>query len=345
VKKGILSSLPARVVQKYLEDQAPNWAVLIAWNALFAMFPMMLFIAALLGLALKIFGVTSRIIYNNLVAAIPDPKAQQEVLKALAGVQNQTGLLFIVGLIGLLWGGSALFGAMEQAFAVIYRSKARDFIPQRLMSFGMVFLFVLLAGVAVGSSSLLPALEHIPNLPDFLSSGVAAFVLQVVIGVAAGFILFGCIYYFVPNRRQRLGQVLPGALVAGVLFEINSLLFPIYLSINKGINAYGSTFALFFVLLTFFWFMGLITMAGIEVNSVLFPDKAKQPAPQDTFTKAAKAAEVAKRRADSTPDETDPEPKGSRRPQRGIRARTAVILALAASVAGVVLGRRSSANS
>ena len=57
-----MHTLPGRVLQKFMEDQAPNWAVLIAWNALFALFPIVVFMAAVLGIVAGIIG-ESRTIY------------------------------------------------------------------------------------------------------------------------------------------------------------------------------------------------------------------------------------------------------------------------------------------
>jgi len=213
--KRLIESVPGRVISKFLEDQAPNWAALIAWNALFAMFPIVIFAASLLGYALRFFGQANDKVYSTIFSIIPgDVHQQQELLKAVTGVKNQSGLLFIVGLVGLLWGGSALFGVMEQAFAVIYHTRPRDFIRQKLIAFGMVFLFTVLVGVAVATSAILPALKNIPNIPEFLYSGAAAFILQVIVGTVAGLLLFGTIYYVIPNRKQRFRKVLPGALVA-----------------------------------------------------------------------------------------------------------------------------------
>jgi membrane protein len=193
------------------------------------------------------------------------------VTQALTGVQNQAGWLAVVGLLGLVWGGSALFGMMDQAFACVYRTRPRPFIRQKLMGIGMIALFTVLTGVAVLTSSLLPTLKNLPNIPYRLTQGVAPLALQVVIGVAAGFLLYLAIYFFVPNRKRAFRAVWPGALLAGLLFEAVTLIFPIYLSLNQGINAYGKTFGLFFVLMTFFFFVGLITMLGAELNSVLSP--------------------------------------------------------------------------
>ncbi len=339
-----MDTVPGRVIRKFLEDQAPNWAALIAWNTLLAMFPIVIFAASLLGFALRFFGQANTIVYTTIFSALPGN--QTELVKAVGGVKSQSGLLFIVGLVGLLWGGTALFGVIEQAFAVIYHTRPRDFIRQKLIAFGMVFLFTILVGVAVATSAILPALKHIPNIPEVLYSGVAAFILQVLVGTIAGFLLFGSIYYVIPNRRQDVRKVLPGTLVAGVLFEVITLLFPLYLELNKGINQYGKTFGLFFVLMTFFFFIGLITMIGVEVNSVIYPVPIELPG------KDAHAV--------ATPESG---PEGERQPagvgrgagvvrrdgsahngRHGIPARAALGMAVVASFVGVLLGRRSASS-
>jgi membrane protein len=331
----LMESVPGRVIRKFLEDQAPNWAALIAWNALFAMFPIVIFAASLLGLVLRLFGQANDRIYSTIFTAIPgDPRP---LLDAVTTVKSQSGVLFIVGLVGLLWGGSALFGSIEQAFAVIYHTKPRDFLRQRLIAFGMVFLFTILVGVAVATSALLPALKHIPNIPEFLYSGVAAFILQVAVGITAGFLLFGSMYYVIPNRKQQFRKVLPGALVAGLLFELITLLFPLYLSINNGINQYGKTFGLFFLLMTFFFFLGLITMIGVEVNSVVYPVPIELPGKDSHAVAAPESGPEGERRRMASNGHT---PNG----RHGIPARAALGLAVVASVVGVLLGRRS-ANS
>src|ERR1700694_4190821 len=181
----LMDSVPGRVIRKFLEDQAPNWAALIAWNALFAMFPIVIFAASLLGFALRLFGEANDAVYKTIFTVIPGDTT--ELLKAVGGVKSQSGILFVVGLIGLLWGGAALFGAIEQAFAVIYHTKPRDFIRSRLIAFGMVFLFTVLVGIAVATSSILPAIKNIPDIPLFLYSGAAAGILPTSAGCGAGF--------------------------------------------------------------------------------------------------------------------------------------------------------------
>jgi membrane protein len=339
----LLKSLPGRVAMKYIEDQAPNWAALIAWNALFALFPIVLFAASLLGFALQIFGASANAkVYDLIFSAIPgDPKQQSELIHAVSGVKSASGVFFVIGLLGTLWGGSALFGVMEQAFAVIYHTKPRDFVRQKLISFAMVLLFTVLVGIAVVGSTLVAALKKLPEIPGVPTVVYSGFgdILPVIVGVVAGFILFLTIYYVVPNRQQDLGKVLPGALVSGVCFELVTLLFPLYVNLNRGINQYGATFALIFVLMTFFFFVGLITMLGAEVNNVLHPRDVEKPVRAEGAAKTPR--EAMQRGAPQLGASTN----GERGPvRRGIKPRTAVLVAVGASIVGVLLGRRSTSS-
>ncbi|MEA2681700.1 MAG: rane protein [Chloroflexota bacterium] len=270
-------SLVGKLALKFTEDKAINWAVQIAWSALLALFPMILVMVSILGLVMSTAGVASDHLYQNILAIMPTPQAQADAVTALKGFQRQSGPLAIVGFAGLLVGGSALFGAMEQAFAIIYHTRPRGFLKQKLMSFGMILVFTVLAGVAVGTSAILPILSKLPFAPAGIRSGAVVWVIQVATGVVAGLLLFLAIYFVVPNRRQRFAQVWPGALLAGTLFEALTLLFPVYLGINKGLSAYGPQFGLMFLLMTFFFFLGIITMIGVEFNAVLYPLPVEQP--------------------------------------------------------------------
>src|SRR5205807_552483 len=163
-------------------------------------------------------------------------------------------------------------------------------------------------------------------MPLFLYSGVAAFILQVTIGTIAGLLLFGSMYYVIPNRKQQFRKVVPGALVAGILFEAITLLFPLYLELNKGLNQYGATFGLFFLLMTFFFFLGLITMVGVEVNSVLYPEEVERPTGAAKIAAAPKTVGDARRHAAPVLEASSNGETGPAR--RGVKARTALLMAV-----------------
>jgi membrane protein len=266
LKQRVLQSFAVRAVKRYLDAQGPNWATLIAWNALFALFPMVLIAITVLGFVLQSPSISHNV-ETAVVNAFPSPNAQTQILDALNGVKHHSGIFAIVGFLGLLWGGSALFGAVEQALTALYHGKGRSFVRQKLMAFGMIFLFTALAVPLVLSSALLPALQQLSFVPGLFTSGPAGLIIQVAAGVLDGSLIFLAIYYVVPNRRQRVRNVLPGAITAGVLLEAFTFIFPLYVRLAGGFNTYGATFALFFLLMTYMFFLGQITVLGGAVSA------------------------------------------------------------------------------
>jgi membrane protein len=285
-----------------IEDNAPSQASLIAWNLLGSLFPIALALATILGVVFGS-GAHTKGVYRLVAAAVPDPQGQQQVLASLDGVRTQTGLFSILALAGFLWSASSLFGAMEQAFDLIFHVPMRDFLRQKLVAVLMMVIFSVLAGLAILTSALLPLVGRLPGLSvSLLTHGPAALLTQFVIGSVSGFLLYFVTYYVVPNRKQEVRQVWPGALFAGVAFELLSLCFPLYLHFaGPGMNQYGRTFALVFILMFFLFCVGMVTMLGVEINAVLYPVPIPQP---DRVTALAPAAtgegrppdEVAERR-------------------------------------------------
>jgi membrane protein len=285
----LMKTPPGRLVVKMGDDQAFNWAVIIAWNFLQSLFPIALVMAAVLGVGLGYIGVNSRQVYGTVASIIPDGNAQKGVLATLNTFQQKSGIFFLVGFVGLVWSGAGLFRTMEQAFAVIYHTRQRALVKGVLMSFGMVFLLTVFGGLMLVTTTLLGLLNQLPYLPMALANGTVDFALQVVLGVGTGFLLFLAIYYVVPNRRQDWGKVWIGAALAGVLFEGLSLLFPLYLRLTGGGSNYGKTFGLLFLLMVYFYFLGIVTMVGFEVNSLLYPVPVDQPQGKESLVAATQA--------------------------------------------------------
>jgi len=274
---------PVRVGLLFMETGGGNQAVLIAWNSLASVLPIGLILAAVVGLVLNKLGITAATVIQSTSAYLPtDLGTRQALIQGVESLKSQTGLFALLALVGFVWTASGLFGAMEQAFSEVFCVPIRSFVRQKLMSLVMMALFIVLALVAVGTSALLPLLNTIPGLPISLTDGEAGFLMQVAIGVVAGFILFFAIYLVVPNRHQRPTRVFPAALFSGVAFEILTLVWPIYIRFNQvGLNRFGSQFALLFILLTFFYLLGLITVVGVDINAVLDPPRpAPEPQPE-----------------------------------------------------------------
>jgi YihY family inner membrane protein len=265
---------PVRVARRFLEHDGGSQAILIAWQVLTAVFPVALGLAAIGGLVVRAAAISPDTIARQVVAIFPaDVGAQDAALRGIEGLRQQTAIFGVLAVLGFVWTGTNLFGSMERVFGVVFGTGPRRFVPQKLMSLAMMGLFTVLALVAAGTSALLPVLNHVPGMPVSLTRGAAGLVVQVVVGVVSGFVLFFVIYFVVPNRRQHPRSVWAGALFSGVALELLSQVFPLYIRLDPGLNRYGRNFALLFILLTFTYLLGVITIVGADVIALADPPR------------------------------------------------------------------------
>ena len=264
-----------RVVKRYAGANGGLYAVNIAWNTLFAFFPIILLITTTLT-AIFGGGDVGNAVEQNIERVIPgDPGVQ--VVQALHSFHQATGPLLALSILGLLWSGTSLFSALEQGSNALYPAKPRSFVRQKLMGVLLIAVFTVLVALEVGSASALSYVTSLPHLAGFVHSTEAATLLQAGFGVFDGLLLFSAIFVLVPNRRRRVRDIWPGALVAALLLEGFTLLFPLYFRLQHGFTTYGATFALFFLLLTLAFWVAQITMLGGAVNAELHPPKTETP--------------------------------------------------------------------
>jgi membrane protein len=202
-----------------------------------------------------------------------DPNSTfEQVRSALDGVRSSTGLLGVVSVLSLFWGGSALFGRVENALAVIHRFEKRDFIQQKLMAVGMIVAYALLTVVGIAASSALAVITPVAErggASDILG-GPVRYVVQVIVGLSVGFTLFGLMYVVIPRPRHSLRRALPGTLFGAAGFELLTLLWPLYFSIaGNGMTRYGQEFGLLLVLVTYVFFLSQILIIGAVLNAVV----------------------------------------------------------------------------
>ena len=269
MKRRLVNSFPVRVVKRYAAASGGTWAVAIAWNMLFAFFPIILAITTVLGLLLAGSDIASTI-DSDIAKAIPGQQGQL-IVQALHAFRHAAGPLAIVSFVGLLWSGSSLFSAMDQGLDSLYPTKQRSFVRQKLMALAMIAIFTVLVVLATASASLLSILSKLPHVPSLLTSGPLALLLQIAFGILDGLLLFGAIYLIVPNRPNKVREILPGAIAAALLFEAFTLVFPLYFKLQHGFATYGQTFAIFFLLMTFAFWIAQIIMLGGAVNAELHP--------------------------------------------------------------------------
>jgi membrane protein len=197
-------------------------------------------------------------------------RQQVDVVGLLHAVNSNASTLTIISIALLLWGGSILFGAIECAFAVIFRVKIRGFVRQKVMALLMILLLAVLLPLSFLSSFLVGATTTTLGmiLPSSMT-GIAAQVVAAFTSFAALFVLFLAIYAVVPNLPIHWRYAWRGTVIAAIAMYICNTLFPWYTAHFINTRQYGvAALAGSITLIIWLWLFSLILLVGAQVNAM-----------------------------------------------------------------------------
>ena len=256
--------LIVRTVREMSDDDATHMAAGVAYYAVFSLFPLLIGLIA---------------IFNLLPAS---ETRQEQLTEFVAGYLPGSeglldrdlqvgGALGVIAIFGLLWSGSAIFGAVAR---VVNRAwdiqKDRPIYVGKPRQMGMALVVGLMFLTSLGASTFVSiaeeyALADLPA-PAFLVETSGRVFLQVV-SFSLMLFTFLMIYKMLPNTRTYWRYVWPGALVAAVLFELCKASFLLYLErFGDFKDVYGSGGDIL-VLLLWVYVSSLILILGAELSS------------------------------------------------------------------------------
>ena len=177
----------------------------------------------------------------------------------------------------VFWAGSWVFAVIERALNRIWGTVSRAFLHGRALTIGMVGLVgVLLALSVLGTSVLVAFREMAGRLSPrqlerytLLASVSSAFwqVLFATVSYLVTVALFVLVYRFMPKAEVTLRDTLPGAFLAGALWEIAKYVFAASLGYFHYDQIYGSVGAVVAVL-TWSYVSSLILLFGAQLTAV-----------------------------------------------------------------------------
>jgi membrane protein len=241
---------PGRLIGAFGSSQAGNYASGMAFNFFVSMFPLILGLLSVLGFATRI-GNARAAALTAILGFFPSD-SHTELRNLFDSVQQHSGLLGGIGIIGLLWSGSSLFTGMEFSLGVMVGVRQRSFLRQRAMALVMTVLFVVALVLAIGIS-LIP-------LPG------VTWLFEPVVGLVVWFAFMLAIYRLVPNRTYTVRELWRGIVIAGTAMEVLTLLWPVYTHFSKGSSTYGAVFALVFLLASWLYFLAEFILLGAVAN-------------------------------------------------------------------------------
>jgi membrane protein len=254
-----------RAIVGFANHQGPEVASGMAYFAILSLFQLIV-----LGIVVFSFvigeGEARRVIIGRLDAALPlQPGTIGAVVDSIIASR---GGLTIISLAILAWGALGFFGALTtgvgRAFATPTR---RPFWQDKLIS------LILLGGagaVAIGAVGIGLvtgiAVRMASSLPGWGSGGrLALDLVGLLLPILLALVALLVIYRVVPNRRVTFRGVLPGALVATLLFTVLRVAFTWYATDVARYESVFGPISTVITLLVFLYFASVAVLLGAEV--------------------------------------------------------------------------------
>ena len=195
---------------------APLFAAALAFNTMFATVPLLLLFSGVLG-----WLIDDPIARARLLADLVDrvPPLADVLADSLEGVVRTRGTLSLIGLVGLVWGASNLYGGIDEVMRrLMPGGRTRGFVERRVRGILAIVILVMLVLGAISLSSV------------WAVFGVTIAELNVLgpaLTVGVMFLLVLVVYLFVPTEPPSLRAALPPAVAAGAAIGLLTLLFTV----------------------------------------------------------------------------------------------------------------------
>jgi membrane protein len=221
----------ARSIVSFVEDRGSQLAAAISFFALFSLFPLALFSAAVFGIVLRNEELQARTL-DLIVDTLPvqTPSVEQS-LRALADLGPT---LSVVSLLAALWVSGALATALRSGLEVVFDvERGRPYFRAKLFDYVVVLAagaLFLASTVATTGWRIIETRADARLGLDADDVGLLWDVGALALPAALTFATFVLLYRALPHRATRLSHVWPGALLAALLFELAKAGFATYLT-------------------------------------------------------------------------------------------------------------------
>jgi membrane protein len=259
-----------RTMREFKEDDLTLLAAALTYYGVLSLFPALLVLLALLGLAGQ--STIDTLLQN--IGSLTPTAARDVVTNAVHDLQgsNQTaGFAFVAGLAGALWSASGYVGGFMKAANVIYEvEEGRRFWKLKpIQIFATVVVMLLTTIVVLAIVVTGPVAERAGAIVGAGDTAVTVFniakwpVIALIVSQ-----IFAFLYWIGPNVKQPgYRWVSPGGLLAVVLWVLASAAFAFYVA-NFGSysKTYGSMAAVI-IFLVWLWISNVVMLLGAEFNA------------------------------------------------------------------------------
>ena len=263
------------MIKEFSNDDVPLLAAAQAYYYILSFVPMIVLIFAILPY-LNINPTQAIEVIENVMPSATVEVFEEQIISILT---EPNGGLLTVGIIGTIWSASNGMNAFIIAQNVAYNVKDnRSFIKKRLLSIGLTFGIIIALLVAlvlpVFGDLLISTIGTLVYMPSEIEMLVR--VLRWVVSIIIIVTIFSALYHFAPNIKLPFKTAIPGAVFSTVAWQLTSLGFSFYISNFANYSeTYGSLGGVFMLML-WFYLIGIILVVGAELNAILYRKKRIQ---------------------------------------------------------------------
>lgn len=257
------------VLRRLRQDRVTLAAGAISFFTLLSLIPLLL-----LGVSLAAFFTTVGKAQQQISAftTILGPTIARVLEVEVLSVVRNRGVLTSVAVVFGLWSGSQVFiiieSAINQAWHVI---RQRPFWMRRTLALFMVLIIGTLFVGAIGLINLLRILDglHIPfwNGEKDVLHLIVVLLVSTVLPILLIFAIFTALYRLLPMRRVTVRSVMPGALVAALLWFAGLHCYGWYASHLADFSILYGSLGGMVLLLLLFYYNAFIMLLGAEISA------------------------------------------------------------------------------
>ena len=254
----------------FVDDEALSRGAAIAFYAITSLAPVLLIVIAIAGL---VFGHdAAQDAISGQFSTLMGEQAADVLQSVIASASTESSgiVATIVGIVMLIATASGVFGEMQAALNTIWKTRSREttlsrLIRARITSLGLVAAlgFLLMVSLVV-STGLTVFASYLGRLPvgTLILSGLNFAVSWLLFAL-----LFGAIYKVLPDRTLQWRDVIVGALMTSLLFNIGKTLIGWYIGSSAVASSYGAAGGLI-VLLLWVYYSAQIFLFGAEFTKI-----------------------------------------------------------------------------
>ncbi len=266
-----------RTLSEFKRDELADRAAALTYYAILALFPALLVLVSLLGIAGK---ETTQTVLDNMQKLAPGA-ARDVLTNAVTQLQSSSGTGWVVALVGLL---ASLWSASGYIAAFIRTSNAVYDVPEGRPAWKVL-------PVRVGLTLVLMVLACVSALIVVVSGGIAR-----QIGTALGIgdtamtvwsiakwpvlvllvtIMLALLYWAAPNAKGRgFRFVSLGSLLALLIWMVASAAFAFYVANFGSYNKTYGALAGVIIFLVWLWITNLAILLGLELDAEMARERA-----------------------------------------------------------------------